>query len=320
MWDAERNDSSRRLLAALSVAVCVVLACGVAIGLVFAVLLQLLLRDTDGGGHGGAPAPSPGPVAPLADTGYMCQLPLSYTALPYATTWVIIGDEFAAGAGVDAAVSWVSLLRATNKVRSGVQPAVLNVAQQGGSIAQQAAAALSSSALQQALANREGVLVFVSYGVTKLESEVGTNYAYGDARLYELVDELAPIANLSHIEGVQVVLVMRPDPVYGGVLVPLALQQCPDALAALNYPTLQARAAHLSIYGAVREAYSVLARSEGVGLVEVDAALGRYAWPFAKVRTDCAFADCALYNSMGQSLLADMLWHCMRRERYLSPT
>jgi len=313
MWEAERRENALRLKIVFALSACAVLAVGAVLGGLFLFAIQKLSGSGSGGGHS-HPSPSPAPVAPLGSAGYMCQLPAAYTSLPYATTWVVVGDEFAAGFGVDASVSWVALLRATNKVRAGNTPSVLNVAQQGGGIAQQLAAAQDSQELQQALANREGVLVFVSYGVTKLESEGS------DALLYELADELALVANLSLVQGVQVLLVMRPDPVYGGVRVPPALQVCPSALEMLNYPTVQTRATHLSVYAGVREAYVDLARSAAVGLVDVDAALGRYAWPFAATRTDSAFADCTLYNSMGQSLLADMLWHCMRREVYQPPT
>lgn len=231
-----------------------------------------------------------------------CVAPPGYTApMQYATVWAVLGDEFAAGVGARSGVTWPELLRATAKMRTGaaVAPAVLNAAQQGGSLAQQLAAVLGSPEVQRAVDNREGVLLLVSHGVRKLAD---------GAPLYQVADELGALANAT---AARTVLIAGPDPLWGGTRIDPALAACPPALAALNYPTLATAGAHRQLYAAQRALYTELARRHGWALVDTDAALGRYAWPYAQTPADAAFGDCEHYSELGQGLLADLLWRCM---------
>lgn len=264
------------------------------------------------------PAPSPTPAA-----GYRCQLPAEYTALPYARTWIQLGDSFAAGAGatVPAESSWIALLRALARVRLGNSPTVINaVGSAPDSLPEQIRLLRAQPAWRELLAARERVLLFVSYGAEWLQTRGP------DAALSTVIEHLALLVGSSNASLIppeaagqfSVVLITHPDPTAGGAHVPAEYARCVEA-PTLNWPTLASRAAHEQIYardGALYGHLQALARRNGWAFVDTDAALGAYAWPSARAADGCAWRDCRSYNDRGHSLLAALLWACLQRDVY----
>jgi hypothetical protein len=266
------------------------------------------------------PGPSPTPAP-----GYRCQMP--YTALPYARTWIQLGDSFAAGAGatVPAESSWIALLGALARVRLGSRPTIINaVGSAPDSLPEQIRLLRAQPVWQELLAARERVLLFVSYGAEWLQAraELGGQ----DAALSTVIEHLALLVGSSNASLIPpdaadqfgVVLITHPDPTAGGVFVPAEYAQCSGART-LNWPTLASRAAHDQIYarsGALYTHLQALATRNGWAFVDTDAALGAYAWPSARAADGCAWRDCRSYNDRGHSLLAALLWACLQRDVY----
>jgi len=321
--------SSHYNKAARAATVCLY-ACGVLLLLVAAVALCVIANAATNtvaalqAAAGAARAP-PAPVAPAADGGAACTWPPHYAASAYARYLIAVGDQFAAGAGVDSALNWLALLRGRAHIEVGADVQLLNAAATGQALAAQVAAVRASAQYAALLAAGDTALVVLSYGVDEMAAVGGT------ANVGAVADVLAAAlrgsaANASdglvapgHEAQFQVLLLLRPDPAAGGVRVPPALMQCAGLQRALNYPTLDDYAARLALYGAQRTLCHGEAALHGYGALDVDAALGAYSWARAGSRAACAFADCSVYGELGQSLLAEAVWRCVTRQNGTAP-
>lgn len=284
------------------------------------VLLSVLLQRNRGSlvssGSSLCPAPSANDPASTITTSYLCKIPAdSYRTIAYSQLWIALGDSFAAGAGVQSTSNWLALLQSTAQLHIGSRPTLLNIAAsaQGDSLAQQLAALQQSADYARLLQSGDSALVFVSYGTEQMQADGA------QANVGALADELdalfvAPVNRTA--APFRVLLLLRPDPVHGGVRIPPALATCPTALHSLNYPSVDSVALHRSIYAAQRSLYETLQRKYQCALVDVDAALGAFAWPMALTRSACAFADCESYNALGHTMLANLLWSCMLHKVY----
>lgn len=268
-------------------------------------------------------ATSPPPTVASAAADYRCQLPTDYTGLVYAPTWVLLGDDFAAGVGATDAeqTSWWARLRALARVHQGTDPAVMSaVGPNADNLAVQIEQLAASAEWRQLLADGRQVVLWVSYGAEWLQRRA--DQGAQDAALSIVLDQLDRLwlnSTLIPWDGagrVAVVLVAHADPVAGGVAVPARLA---PGCATLNHPTLASRTAHEQIYGSLRTALAALARRRHWAFVDTDVPLGRYAWPSVSARdAGGAFTDCAHYGDRGQALLASVLWACINNETYVA--
>jgi hypothetical protein len=233
----------------------------------------------------------------------------------------VLGDSFAAGSGVNSDSNWLALLQANVRLHTGRSPTLLNAAARGGSLSQQATAVQQSADYARLLQSGDSALVFVSYGLAEMQA-IGAQANVG-ALADELDSLFASPSNWSasliapgHAAQFSVLLVLRPDPVYGGVRVPPALATCTTALHSLNYPSVDSARLHRAFYDTQRALYNAAQRQRQCALVDVDRALGEFSWPMAATRSSCAFADCESYNALGHTLFADLIWHCIQRQAY----
>lgn len=148
----------------------------------------------------------------------------------------------------------------------------------------------------------DGVLIFVCYGTGALEDQIKADYLRGDASLYVLVDALAPLQNFTRV-GAAVVLLLRPDPLCGGLRV--SLIECP----AMTYPTLRCFELHTAVRRAVTVAYSLI--QDGL-VVNTDALLCNKSLARAPTTADSLFQDCSRYSTFGQAEFAKAVWLCIR--------
>lgn len=229
---------------------------------------------------------------PATSPQYTCTMPTTYHSLPYAKLWIVLGDAFIAEPG------WLDTLRSTTKLKTGTSVTLLNVARANSSLADQLRSVSESTLYQTAVASSDSVLAFVSYGVGVLEAGGAV------ASLSDELDLLLFAANMSFSA---IVLIDRPDPIFGGVRVPPTYATCP----LLNFPTLQTLAEHATLYTTMHLLYKSLAKRRSCAHIETDLALGQYAWPSVQSKDACAFADCQVYNVLGQALLADLVWKCI---------
>jgi hypothetical protein len=318
--------SSFVIIAALSA--CVVLS-ALSLRTVTRVHEKVAAASENGDGLSTATTTTTSSSSPLSNTGYRCDIPLAYRSLSSAPTWILLGDEFAAGHG------------ASNPTQTSYAAALLEMARHAGSAAAntniinaatqhtddlhaQVQALRASSAFASAMQSHEPVLVLVSYGAQWLQQGGGASaslsrlYAQFASALFNGSDALAPAATTTTTTTqVSIILIAPPNPFANGVLVPAELTQC--SVGELNHPTVDAYATQRNIYDSVRIMMRSIATRQGYAFVDTDTALAQYAWPTATGRSSSAFADCRLYNDMGQALLAELLWSCFSRRPYVPP-
>lgn len=260
---------------------------------------------------------------------YHCQMakPRPGSASAYrAKTWILLGDEFAAGYGSSSPAqnSYHALLEAMAREQTGYGPTIINaVGSNPGNLPEQIRLLRQSSSFRAVVAANEPILLFVSYGAGWLSTQY---QASGDASLYVLDDQLRMIAggNASLISAdiathFQAVVMSHPDPSFGGVAVPEQYAICAYE-PSLNRPTLASRDAHNRIVYDSTLMLSRYAKQQGYAFVDVDAALGAYSIAQKRYDSDLTtFRDCYTYNDLGHSFLADMLWQCMSNRTYSIP-
>lgn len=260
--------------------------------------------------------PPTGGAATIAAAPQACSLPETMRAATYARTWFVLGDEFAAGQG--ASVSYLSLLQAQARTLTNANPVVVNAVGDANaqSLPDQVDLVRRTTAYRSLLASTQPALVVVSYGAGLLQRQADRGAQ--DAALSIVMEHLAALTSPGNTSLIPpdrtsqfyVLLLSHPDPTHGGVAVPAECATCPS----LNHPTLASRTAHREIYASLRLVYAGLAARHGWAWLDTDVALGSYAWPGAPNCAASAFADCYLYNDLGQSLLASETWKCLSGE------
>jgi hypothetical protein len=235
--------------------------------------------------------------------------------LGYKQLWLLFGDEFVAADG-DGLPAWLLQLRASANTLLAARPTVMSLASPSVALADQIDAAERNVDVAAALATRDGALVFVSYGISRLAQAVAGNYVDGDARLYQLEDEFEALVNFSQRLHANVVLLQRPNPLCNGVRVDPRLLLCSPAQtqAYLNFPSMRSLQLHDALYNQVLRLYASLCirNAPFFSLINSDAALCTTSLALAPTLSDSSFADCLSYGGKGQMQLAKLVWECIQ--------
>lgn len=213
--------------------------------------------------------------------------------------WYVVGDDFVGANSFTAQLQALTASLVDNK-----PIAVTNIASTAATFSDQLAF-LTNEVSPRRLT--DGVLIFVCYGTGALESQIKADYMRGDASLYVLVDALAPLQNFTRM-GAAVVLLLRPDPLCGGLRVSLVQCPAPD-MSYLNYPTLRSYELHMAVRRAVTAAYSLV--EDGL-VVNTDAMLCNKSLARAPTMADSLFQDCSRYSTFGETEFAKAVWLCIR--------
>jgi hypothetical protein len=232
--------------------------------------------------------PGPGALALCSSTRQLVRRP----------HWYVVGDDFMSGNSFTAQLEALTASLVDNKPIS-----VTNLASTIPVFSDQLEF-LATQVNPKRLV--DGVLIFVCYGTGALESQIKADYLRGDASLYVLVDALAPLQNFTQV-GAAVVLVLRPDPLCGGLRVPPTMVQCD--MTYINYPTLRSYELHMAVRRAVTTAYSLV---QGGLVVNTDALLCNKSLARAPTTADSLFQDCSRYSTFGETEFAKAVWLCVK--------
>lgn len=254
---------------------------------------------------------------------YLCTNVLSSGALLNAKNWIILGDQFVSTGGGSVSPTYLSLLRSLIAIRqnSDINLIDMTLLASPSDLGAQLTALAGRQAFHTVLAQQEPTVIFISYGMQWLYTELSQ---LGDAApIFTLYDRLVSVFagnnSVVHSSFMTVVLILHPDPIYDGVLLPAALHACDVPFRPLNFPTTQDQLTHRSIVDSLRTIYSSLANQYQAVLIDVDQALGLYSWAHARTSESTTFSDCYLFNAFGHGMLADMMFACMSGQYYKAP-
>jgi hypothetical protein len=262
-------------------------------------------------------ATAPGINAASA-AGYMCTAPYTTKQIKQYTTWLLLGNDLIAGAGVLNVQqdSWYQLLA----TKLGVQPTIIQAGGMfGGNLTLQAQWVKAQAAYRQMVADRSGAVIFISAGQEWLLQQPQAALDALSADFAALFAGSAPLVPVQGRSNYPVYWLVPPNPLADGLSIDPAVTQCAAPYAALNGASSWVWQHQQSVASLLHTLYWQQATILNSGTyVDLDEALGAYSLAAVNSLQHSVFApNCRSYNNLGQSMLADLLQACMAGTPYV---
>jgi hypothetical protein len=255
----------------------------------------------------------------LQSTNYQCDIPKAYASKTLAKydTWLILGSDLMAGVGVanPSRDSWSNLL--ADKLGQHATHIIVGAGQFNGNISQQTAWIQSTAEYRALLADRRGALVIVSAGYEWLLSQSSASLGALEQDLSAVFAGDSPLVPLQSRSNYPVLLLVPPNPAFGGLAINAQVARCSAPYTFLNQPNIYDEGRLVTATAAVRTLYRQFSVRYGTAVVDLNLALGRYSLAMAPSLQQSVFAsNCRSYKELGHSMLADVLERCIQHQPY----